>query len=103
MEIQLKFQIITRNFPSSLNSLEVKLHVYICCCFFHRDRLFFLMISISGCKYINVCVHMHVHGCMHMHMHGCIHDMHGYIQVCVCVCVCVCACVRACMHACMGV
>ena len=44
--------IMTKSFPCSLRSLEVKLHVYIR--IFHRDRLvLILMIFISECICIN--------------------------------------------------
>ena len=53
------------------------------------------MIFISGCKYINVCMHMHVHACIH----ECAY-MNGYISACTWVCMrtCVCACICACMY-----
>ena len=58
------------------------------------------MISISGCKYINVCVHMHVHGCIHVCVRVCL-DAWVYERLAACVCIPVCVCVCVCMHACM--
>ena len=81
---------ITKNFPRSLRSLEVKLHVYIS--FFQRIVCFDFNAFISGWKCINVCVHMHT--CIHVRVHACMgvwKFSSMYMRSYKCVC----------MHACM--
>ena len=92
MQIQIAFrQYNNLKLSSSLRSLEVKLHVYICC---------FFSIEIICFDFNAFHIKMQMYKCMRAY--ACMHT-------CVCVCVCVCACMHAhafihmCVHACVYV